>query len=493
VKKRKTSEQGFFVIQKDVPMSDIQQKEFNIQWLYATLDANLSWMWGEYDHVKLLLQSLKPSVRIPSRKKLSGDILNEEDRKVQDQSIGILKKAHSVVLVVDTWKSIVRQSLLGVLLVSNNVQFLYDLKDISAQQHTGTFVYGILCELLAEIREQHDIQIDALITEGGSEMAKARKLIKRSHPGVVTLWCVSHLLNLLFGDVLKSNSGMIRVKGVIEECVSMVNWILNRQVALGLLREKQRELYNKQIALVQPGDTRWNSYIYMVKSVVKTSEALRSIVIEKRAVLLAGMRYTQLRKAEVIIQTIENPTFWTGIKDVKKLLDPLAVCVDISQSDDTTLATGSIMFMFLYENFRRNQVDYMLEKVDSRWLSIDVSVYIIAVFLHPHFHGRGFDLVKISLLSLTNMILEAYIGFFGEDDGYLTVRGQFARYMNFQAPFENQLMIEFKGDPIGYWSLCATDKNSSALATLAMMILSIHMPGAGIERAFSACGIIQTA
>jgi hypothetical protein len=209
-------------------------------------------MWGEYDHVKLLLQSLKPSVRIPSRKKLSGDIINEEDRKVQDQSIGILKKAHSVVLVVDTWKSIVRQSLLGVLLVSNNVQFLYDLKDISAQQHTGTFVYGILCELLAEIREQHDIQIDALITEGGSEMAKARKLIKRSHPGVVTLWCVSHLLNLLFGDVLKSNSGMIRVKGVIEECVSMVNWILNRQVALGLLREKQRELYNKQIALVQP-------------------------------------------------------------------------------------------------------------------------------------------------------------------------------------------------------------------------------------------------
>jgi hypothetical protein len=45
---------------------------------------------------------------------------------------------------------------------------------------------------------------------------------------------------------------------------------------------------------------------------------------------------------------------------------------------------------------------------------------------------------------------------------------------------------------MSYWNLYASDKNCEALARL-LVLLSIQITGASVERIFSACGIVQTA
>ena len=66
-------------------------------------------------------------------------------------------------------------------------------------------------------------------------MTKARRLIN-SNPDLKlrTIWCNSHLLNLIFGDLLKIEE----YKKTMDESVKIINWILNINVALGLLRDK---------------------------------------------------------------------------------------------------------------------------------------------------------------------------------------------------------------------------------------------------------------
>ena len=44
---------------------------------------------------------------------------------------------------------------------------------------------------------------------------------------------------------------------------------------IGKLRNIQKEIYQKYIAILQPGDTQWNSYYNCFKSLLKTKQALR--------------------------------------------------------------------------------------------------------------------------------------------------------------------------------------------------------------------------
>jgi len=44
---------------------------------------------------------------------------------------------------------------------------------------------------------------------------------------------------------------------------------------IGKLRDIQMITYNKLYALIEPGDTRWNSYYYCFSSLLRTREAIK--------------------------------------------------------------------------------------------------------------------------------------------------------------------------------------------------------------------------
>lgn len=187
----------------------------------------------------------------------------------------------------------------------------------------------------------------------------------------------------------------------------------------------------------------------------------------------------------------------TGLNEASQFLKPFALVVDFSQSNKASLDDGLVLFCFLFEHFRSKNYIYMMKRVDLRWNAIDNCAYIIAAFLHPGLHGKCIDITKLTLLRLTNMVYDYYGKLFADDEDYLSqlslVRGQMARFMSCFDPFDGQLMLDFSEDPIGFWSLHKNVPSSSAISKLALKLLSIHINGAVVERAFSACGIIHDA
>jgi hypothetical protein len=77
-----------------------------------------------------------------------------------------------------------------------------------------------------------------------------------------------------------------------------------------------------------------------------------------------------------VISIIKGSSFWNGVKSIKELLTPLAACVDASQSNETDLSTGTIIFIFLFNWFKKKSNSYMIERLEKRWIAMNVEVYI---------------------------------------------------------------------------------------------------------------------
>ncbi|DBB03093.1 TPA: hypothetical protein ACH3X1_013406 [Trebouxia sp. C0004] len=63
---------------KDAPHCETEQAKLERLALCATLSASLPWQWLQNEHVRELFFFVKPTIQLPSRKKLSGVLLDNE-------------------------------------------------------------------------------------------------------------------------------------------------------------------------------------------------------------------------------------------------------------------------------------------------------------------------------------------------------------------------------------------------------------------------------
>ena len=86
--------------------------------------------------------------------------------------------------------------------------------------------------------------------------------------------CFAHQCNLAVGKIFKESSIYANASANAIKLVAYFNHP-NNAYFIGKLRDIQKELYSKYYAIIQPGDTRWNSYYDCYKSLIRTKQALR--------------------------------------------------------------------------------------------------------------------------------------------------------------------------------------------------------------------------
>jgi 3-hydroxymyristoyl/3-hydroxydecanoyl-(acyl carrier protein) dehydratase len=90
---------------------------------------------------------------------------------------------------------------------------------------------------------------------------------------------MAHQMNLVVGDIFKES---LQYKQVSKDAVRIVSYFHSSPYFTGLLRNEQMSCYGQTIALITPGETRWNSYYFCFHSVLKTEAALK---VRKKLVL----------------------------------------------------------------------------------------------------------------------------------------------------------------------------------------------------------------
>src|SRR4051794_15082997 len=88
----------------------------------------------------------------------------------------------------------------------------------------------------------------------------------------IFLLCMTHQMNLIFDDIFKEST---IYKNISTKAIRIVSFFHMSSYFTGNLRDEQMIIYKKIIALIRPGDTRWNSYYFYFHSILKTEAALK--------------------------------------------------------------------------------------------------------------------------------------------------------------------------------------------------------------------------
>ena len=85
---------------------------------------------------------------------------------------------------------------------------------------------------------------------------------------------MAHQMNLIVGEIFKESDIYQQIS---IKAVKIVSYFHSSVYFTGLLRNEQKSLYGKTIALATPGKTWWNSYYFCFHSILKIEAALKVI------------------------------------------------------------------------------------------------------------------------------------------------------------------------------------------------------------------------
>src|SRR6185369_3167995 len=95
-----------------------------------------------------------------------------------------------------------------------------------------------------------------------------------SNRSIIFLPCFAHQLNLCVGEIFKEST---EFKTTIDKGIRLATYFRNsnNKFFIANLKEIQYETYEKFIAPIVPGETRWNSIYMMCTSLLNTQKALQ--------------------------------------------------------------------------------------------------------------------------------------------------------------------------------------------------------------------------
>ena len=113
------------------------------------------------------------------------------------------------------------------------------------------------------------------MTDVGSNVHSARKLISEKNPYILNIRCIVHSLNLIIKDLIKHTFA----KRIIQWCVVIVTYFKKSYRPRDLLKSKISE---KQIAgrgLKTYLDTKWTTIYEMLESIYRLEICLKEVYL----------------------------------------------------------------------------------------------------------------------------------------------------------------------------------------------------------------------
>ncbi|CAB5392569.1 unnamed protein product [Rhizophagus irregularis] len=350
-------------------ISEEEQDDLEFQLAQALFSAGVPFAFVENPLVIQFFKCLRPSFKLPNRRKLAGDLLNDVYDEVKLQTDEQISKAKTLCMVSDGWSNINRESVQNFIICTPKPVF-FNATFSGEESHTGEWISNEIIQQMKAIGVQ---KFSAVITDTASVMKSAWRRIKEKYSNVVCLGCNSHVINLLIGDVLKIDE----IKTIVT--ATIVNYFKSHVQAAAKLKRIQGENYNKEIALVLPVLTRWGSHLSCFQSLQKSKTALEQTLMDP-----------DIRKK--INNTVRNfvlsENFWDMLDTIIKFLEPMVIALKLFESDTSTLSTVYFHFKKLMHrvseiscNFSNN----IQQLVQKRWDYTYHPVMMAAYMLDPCF------------------------------------------------------------------------------------------------------------
>ena len=101
----------------------------------------------------------------------------------------------------------------------------------------------------------------------------------------------------------------------MDTAVKVIQWFNNHSYALGLLNSKQKQMYNKTLALIAPVVTRWTAQYCALAHLLETWKAIHITVIRHEDDLIAsvGKQQKAVDRAKTVLAACRDDKWWKEI------------------------------------------------------------------------------------------------------------------------------------------------------------------------------------
>ncbi|CAG8816915.1 12834_t:CDS:2, partial [Cetraspora pellucida] len=338
----------------------------------------------------------------------------------KESSIAMLKfknpnlATHDIVgvsLAFDGWKNILKQNILRtVLITSSDEVLIWSVQDISAELDRTTNVISKIEVFLENLKTQQ--------------------------------------IKVVVGEIFKEN---VHFNSTIKKVIKLTNYFNNANhfYFIGKLRDEQKMIYKRYIALIHSGDTRWNSFY----------EAFSCLLCSKASLISLVAKYTspednRLALPNYICETISDSNWWNIISELYTLLAPICLCLNQLQTNTAYLYEVLQSFSYLYKLMdKHSDITFgakMTEHLEQCWREWEQPLLILSYLLHPNIHLSQFNLPinGITFAEIGIWISYYYCAWFGNPPK--KIMAELQDYRDEIFPFTINNWNQFEGDLLKY-------------------------------------------
>ena len=421
--------------------------------------CNIPFAVAEHPEFKKLVSTLRPGYTPPSRKQISGPLLDDVFNGINDSMADQLK-GKKVTLLQDGWSDIHNNPVIAHSLHTGNSVHFVSAVETGSNKKTAAFCTSLAQKAMLEASEKFCCEVSAVVTDNEKKMDVMRKELQKEDNELITYGCSAHLLNLVGQDLTPSN--------IICQIVEINKYFRNHHVPGALLSEfSSQGAVKPQI----PGETRWNSQLDCVQTFLTNRPFMVMVIAQNEDVV-------DVR----IVNLINNIGL---LKEAKNLLDqlkPVASALDRLQSDHSTIADACEEWLKLLQEESLKPYQKTLK---NRFQCAVTPHHILANMLHPKYRGSRLNSEQKEIGMQTIL---------AKDPNFLPVMCSFQAE---SSPFPKSMFAEQclqNVTPVVWWQCVkkTTSGEFHELCDYACSLLKLPASSSSIERVFSCFGLVQT-
>jgi hypothetical protein len=270
----------------------------------------------------------------------------------------LLKGGHFSGFIVDTWQSIAKVHIEGLLLKTGPSTFVVESSVADSDHHGIAVATG--WETIVRERLTIDPKFRFFLSDDAGQCGRARRILALRFAFLLWLKCFAHQVNLMVRYLLR----LAQFRTIMDQATGSVNAInASSSKWLSKFRDKAETLYGKRAAkaLLTMGETRWNSAQACFASLLRVRSACKAFAAEKQVA-------PDFPSAVKGVWTSDD--FWDGLEVAERLIRPFCEASFLLQRESNTLAHVLLVFINLYRHIKVYSDSEPSELADELWKDI---------------------------------------------------------------------------------------------------------------------------
>jgi hypothetical protein len=334
----------------------------------------------ENDKFCKFLNCLRPSYKPPSRKALAGDLLNDAYARTKLQMDRIIaESAGQITLASDGWSNQRSESLTNYVATTRTDSIFVGSEVLGAERHTGEVVARGLGRIIEQLGGSEAVV--AVTTDNAANMKKAWPELEKRYPGLLTLGCASHTVNLLVEDILKLSD----LTTTLDDALHVIRYFKGSNVRTGALTAVAKAAQQTRISLKLPGKTRWQGKVEAITSLIANKPYILELVDNQLACL--GNRPTPADAANLLLirLKVHEYRFWEQLDSLLRFLKPF---LEVTIALEATKPRGSRLYAY-FKHLLAAAIPTSLPRLEiltlisKRWLQVANPVFTVAYICDP--------------------------------------------------------------------------------------------------------------